>query len=139
MRWQLIDEITSLEPGRSATAVKTFPAHEEFFQDHFPGRPIVPGVLQIEMVAQTGGKSLRAMEEARMPLLGTVKRAKFFSNILPGERCEIATTVTQLRKDYAIVEGTISVGGRKAAEIEVMYGYVPKPGVSEARAQGSTR
>lgn len=127
MRWRLFDEMLACEPGVSATAVKTFLPTEEFFQDHFPGLPIVPGVLQIEMVAQTGGRCLGRALPDRQPILGAVVRAKFYQQISPGDRCLIHVTVTQKRETHATVEGWIELNGKKAAAVEVFYGFLSKP------------
>ena len=100
MRWFLIDRIVECQPGVSATGIKTFPADEEFFQDHFPGMPIVPGVLQIEMMAQMAGKCIAMSLDQVLPVLGSVKAAKFYHNIRPEDQCRIIISVTKIAKSY---------------------------------------
>ena len=78
MRWFLIDRIVECDPGKSIIGVKVFSRSEIFFMDHFNGFPIVPGVLQIEMMATTGGKAIKLAEDSWLPVLGSVKKAKFY-------------------------------------------------------------
>ena len=89
LRWLLIDKIVNCEPGVSASGIKVFDPGEELFLDHFPGYPIVPGVLQIEMIAQLAGKCVALSRPGILPVLGTVKGAKFYAQIKPGETCQI--------------------------------------------------
>ena len=129
MRWHLFDEMLACEPGVSATSVKTFSPTEEFFQDHFPGLPIVPGVLQIEMIAQTGGRCLSRALPHKHPVLGTVAYAKFYQQIAPGDRCLVHITVTKSRENHATVEGWIECNGKKAAAAELLYAFLNRPRV----------
>lgn len=94
--------------------------------DHFPGYPIVPGVLQIEMIAQVGGKCIMAANPEYLPVLTSVKSAQFRKSIEPGDRAFIHAEVT-MRKSYSLAKGWIEVDGKKAAAAEVMYGHVPIP------------
>lgn len=95
------------------------------FMDHFPGFPIVPGVIQIEMIAQVGGKALRAQLSDTLPVLASVKSAKFIRSIEPGDRCVITANVESLRSSYALVNGEISVEGKRVATASIMYGMLP--------------
>jgi 3-hydroxyacyl-[acyl-carrier-protein] dehydratase len=105
------------------------------FQDHFPGFPIVPGVVQIEMIAQVGGKCLRAALPEILTVLASVKSAKFYRSIEPGDRCEIHIDVENLRSTYAVVSGTIYVDDKRVAQATVMYGMLPathlEPGATD--------
>ena len=125
MRWILIDQLLECDPGKRAVGVKTFPLSDLFFLDHFTGNPIVPGVLQIEMMAQTGGKSLRLLRPEMQALLGSVKSAKFLKPIRPGDRCRITVDIVT-RDDYAIETGIVEVDGVRVSQAELLAVFVPR-------------
>ncbi len=126
MRWLLVDKILEMEPGKKALGVRCFSRSELFFMDHFPGYPIVPGVLQIEMIAQVGGKCIMAANPEYLPVLTSVKSAQFRRAIEQGDRALIHVEVN-LRKSYSLANGWIEVEGKKVSAAEVMYGHVPIP------------
>jgi 3-hydroxyacyl-[acyl-carrier-protein] dehydratase len=126
MRWLLIDQILECEPGVSAVGVKTFPRSDEIFMDHFPGFPIVPGVLQIEMIAQMAGKCAAMATPGILPVLGNVKGAKFYRNISPGDRCVIKARVTKITKSYVLGEGEVEVDGQKCSRASILFGVVDR-------------
>lgn len=126
MRWLLIDKILECDPGKTAVGQKTFPRSDMIFMDHFPGFPIVPGVLQIEMIAQMAGKCIAMAQPGILPVLGTVKGAKFYRNINPGDVCQIHARVLKMAKSYAIAEGDIFVDGQKMSSAEILFGQVER-------------
>jgi 3-hydroxyacyl-[acyl-carrier-protein] dehydratase len=126
MRWLLIDEILECDPGVSAVGVKTFPSSDEIFIDHFPGFPIVPGVLQIEMIAQMTGKCAAMATPGILPVLGHVKGAKFYRNINPNNRCVIKVRVTKITKSYVLGEGEIEIDGQKCSSASLLFGVVDR-------------
>ena len=130
MRWLLIDRILECEPGTSATGLKNFSRSDDFFQDHFPGMPIVPGVLQVEMIAQMAGKCIAMSLSNILPVLGSVKSAKFYHNIRPGDQCHIKITVQKIAQSYSLAEGTIEVAGQKMSSASLLFGHVPRKNVS---------
>jgi 3-hydroxyacyl-[acyl-carrier-protein] dehydratase len=141
--WRLLDRLLSCEPGRSAVGEKTFSPDEPLFRDHFPGFPTVPGVLQIEMIATTGGKALKLAAPDRLPMLAAVKSAKFHRRIAPGERCVIRVEITQLHRERAAAEGTVEVDGRRAAQATLLYvlaeaPIAPDPVLAAFQAEGGT-
>jgi 3-hydroxyacyl-[acyl-carrier-protein] dehydratase len=94
MRFILLDRIISLEPGRSIHAVKTMPADEELFLDHFPGFPVVPGVLLVEMMAQAAGKCLHTGDTDRgLAMLGKINSATFRDWVRPGQLIDVFAEV----------------------------------------------
>ncbi len=127
MRWVLVDKLIELEPGKSAVGVRAFSRAEIFFMDHFPGFPIVPGVLQCEMIAQVGGKCIRAANPDILTVLSSVKNSKFRKSIEPGDQAIIKAEVVVTRSAYSVVKGHIEVDGKKVSEAEVMYGHLPLP------------
>lgn len=126
MRWLLIDKIIECVPGDSVVAIKTFPLSDLIFMDHFPGYPIVPGVLQIEMIAQAAGKCASLARPDVLPIIGSVKSAKFFSHIHPGDHCVIKAQVTKMAKTYMLGEGIIEVNGKKVCSASILYGLIDR-------------
>lgn len=126
MRWLLIDRILECEPGVAAVARKSFPRSDLFFMDHFPGMPIVPGVLQIEMMAQVGGKCISMSRKDILPVLGTVKAAKFYRNVNPGDICIVKAKVTKIANGYSTAEGEIEVDGQKVSSATILFGHVDR-------------
>jgi 3-hydroxyacyl-[acyl-carrier-protein] dehydratase len=120
----LIDQLLECEPGRRAVAVKTFPFSDLLFQTHFPSFPIVPGVLQIEMVAQAGAKSLKLLRPDQVSILVSVKSAKFFRPVEPGDRCRITVDITA-REEYATELGVVEVEGVRVSQMELLVAFRP--------------
>jgi len=126
MRWLLVDRIIEMEPGKSAVGVRNFSRSESFFMDHFPGFPIVPGVLHVEMIAQVGGKCIRAFSQNIMPILGSIKSAKFYHRIVPGDQAVIKAQVI-LRKEFSVVSGQIEVEGKRVSTAEMTLAHMSIP------------
>jgi 3-hydroxymyristoyl/3-hydroxydecanoyl-(acyl carrier protein) dehydratase len=127
VRWLLIDRVVDCAPGQRVTAVKTFPRSDLLFIDHFPGLPTVPGVLQIEMIAQAAGKCIRLARPSVLTMLGVVRSARFFRRIEPGEPCRITVEVDRMREGFAQVTGLIEVEGVRATRAELVIALVPSP------------
>jgi len=130
MRWQFIDRIVELDPGQRALGIKCFTRSEEFFQDHFPGMPIVPGVLQIEMMAQLAGKCLAQSLDDILPVLAQVKSAKFYRNIRPGDQCFIRAELTKVTSSFALADASIEVEGQKMSQASIMFGLIDRSQLS---------
>jgi len=124
MRWFLVDRVLESVQGKSIKTLKCFSRSELFFMDHFHGFPIVPGVLQIEMMATSGGKILKLMDDSLLPVVGTIKNAKFFRNIRPGDQCIISVELTKFRSSYALCNAKVEVDGEKVSEATIMYGLL---------------
>lgn len=127
MRWKMIDRLLRCEPGVSAVAEKCFDPEEPLFRDHFPGWATVPGVLQIEMIAATGGKALRLARPDRLSVLAAVKNAKFRRPVAPGDLCVVHAEIQQLREHRAAAEGHIEVDGHTVCQATILYGFRPLP------------
>jgi 3-hydroxyacyl-[acyl-carrier-protein] dehydratase len=123
MRWLLIDKVLEMNPGKNAVGVRCFSRSELFFMDHFPAYPIVPGVLQIEMIAQLAGKCIVASNPSFMPVLTSVHQAKFRKEIFPGDKSLVYVDV-EMRKSYSTAKGRIEVEGILVSTAEVMYGHI---------------
>jgi len=121
MRWYFIDRILSCEPGEKIHGIKSFTRSEMFFMDHFHGHPVVPGVLQIEMIATTGGKCLKIHKPNTLPMLVKVENAKFHRSVKPGDQCHIYVEITTIRDTYAKAQGRVEVDGVKVCEAGIMF------------------
>jgi 3-hydroxyacyl-[acyl-carrier-protein] dehydratase len=126
MRFVLIDKIELLEHGNRAVGYKHIAPDEEYFRDHFPGYPIVPGVLILESLAQLGGRlveaSIRQTSGRRvLPLLAKMDRAKLLHPVRPGDRLDLAADVVGIGETAAKVAAVATVQHRKAATVDIMY------------------
>jgi 3-hydroxyacyl-[acyl-carrier-protein] dehydratase len=121
----LIDQLLECEPGTRAVAIKTFPLSDLLFLTHFPGNPVVPGVLQIEMVAQTASQSLKLLRPEMQTMLVSVKSARFMRPVLPGDRCQISVDIVA-RGQYATESGVIEVNGVRVSQAELMVAFTPR-------------
>ncbi len=127
--FQMVDRITQLDPeARVIHAECTVPDHSPVFEGHFPGHPLMPGVLLIETMAQTGGwLVLAVLRFARMAFLAQVREAKLRSFVTPGQKLEVQARLVQDNAMYASVTAQIDLEGRKVAEAELRYGIAPFP------------
>src|SRR5262249_7152103 len=114
MRFLLVDKIYELEPGKRIKASKTLPASEELFVDHFPGFPVVPGVLLTEMMAQAAGKCLDATgDHPGRAILGKIHSASFRSWVRPDEEAMLHAEIVQNRRAFATANCFVEVNGNR--------------------------
>jgi 3-hydroxyacyl-[acyl-carrier-protein] dehydratase len=126
MRFILVDTIHELDPGKRIRASTTLPAHEELFRDHFPGFPVIPGVLLTEMMAQAAGKCLDAQgTRAGRAMLGTINGARFREWVRPDQEIILHATITQDRATYATADCFAEVGGRKVCSANLFFVFAP--------------
>jgi 3-hydroxyacyl-[acyl-carrier-protein] dehydratase len=127
--FHLIDRIADLNVGeRTITVDAQVPSESTIFQGHFPGYPLMPGVLLIEAMAQTSGWLLIAlMKFERMPFLAAVKEAKMRSFVTPGETLKIEASVVHEGSGYAITAAKIRVGGELRCNATLTFRHVPFP------------
>lgn len=127
--FQMVDRITLLDPeARLARADCLVPDASPIFEGHFPGYPLLPGVLMIETMAQIGGwLVLATLRFASMPFLIHVKEAKMRSVVLPGQKLEAEARLIHDGSGFAVVEASITSGGKKVADTEIRYRVVPFP------------
>jgi 3-hydroxyacyl-[acyl-carrier-protein] dehydratase len=126
----MVDKLIECEPGVHAIGTKSFPRSDILFMDHFPGMPLVPGVLQIEMIAQLGGKCISLAEPTKLPVLGNVKNARFLRPIAPGDICVIKATVTKISGQFSQIEGSIEVEGQKCCTASILFGHMDRSKVT---------
>lgn len=125
--FQMVDRVLSLDIGaRTIRMEGLVPEQSPIFEGHFPGHPILPGVLMIETIAQTGGwLVLSTLRFAQMPFLLQVKEAKMRSFVSPGQRLETEARLIHDGSGYAVIEGSITSGGKKVCDAEIRYRVVP--------------
>jgi 3-hydroxyacyl-[acyl-carrier-protein] dehydratase len=127
--FHLIDRIADLNIGEKTITVEAqVPQHNTIFEGHFPGYPLLPGVLLIESMAQTSGWLLIAlMKFERMPFLAMVKEAKMRSFVTPGELLKVEASVVHEGSGFAITEAKISVGGKPRCNATLTFRHIPFP------------
>jgi 3-hydroxyacyl-[acyl-carrier-protein] dehydratase len=127
--FQLIDRITDLNLVKQTITVEAqVPQHNTIFEGHFPGYPIMPGVLLIESMAQTSGWLLLAlMKFERMPFLAAVKEAKMRGFVSPGELLTVQASILHEGSGYAMTEAKVSVSGKLRSNATITFSHVPFP------------
>lgn len=122
VRFVLIDRLVELEPGRRAVATLRFDAAHDVFADHFPGMPIVPGVLLTEAMGQTGGWLLAAtLGFESWPLLVMIANAKFRRLVRPGDELRLVATVRSSTADTFNVDAEASVADDRVADARLVF------------------
>ena len=119
----LVDRILEIEPGRRVVGLKNVTINEAFFQGHFPGQPIMPGVLIIEAMAQVGGvllmRTLNANPEKKLLYFTGIDRAKFRKTVLPGDQLRFELELLHLRSRNSKMQARAYVEGKLVAEAEL--------------------
>lgn len=132
----LVDRIVSLVPNQSATGIKCVTANEEFFQGHFPGNPVMPGVLIVEALAQVGGIIVKSDEEHlnSSAYLLSLDKVKFRRPVVPGDQIMLKVEAIRVRSNSAHVKGTALVEDQVVAEAEIRYALLPAGSKSQGGA-----
>jgi 3-hydroxyacyl-[acyl-carrier-protein] dehydratase len=134
--FQLIDRVVEISLNdRSIRAEATVPQQSPVFEGHFPGHPLMPGVLLIESMAQAAGWLLIALSGFdRMPFLATVKDAKLRRFVTPGETLAIEASIVHDGSGYAITKTRITAADKRVCDAEITFRIMPFPS-PEFRAQ----
>src|SRR5712692_4277330 len=120
MRWIWIDRFLEFQSGKSARALKNLSLAEDFFGDHFPGYPVMPGSLILEGLAQTGGILAGEANDFREKVvLAKVPWARFHRDVLAGEQLTYDVELLHLRPEGAAIQGRVFVGENLVAEAEL--------------------
>jgi 3-hydroxyacyl-[acyl-carrier-protein] dehydratase len=127
----LIDRVLSLTPGQSVVALKNVSGNEPFFQGHFPGFPVMPGVLVIEALAQAGGVLAweSVTEEQRLWILYLVgiDNTRFKQPVRPGDQLILKVDLVQRRRNLWKYQGRAEVDGKVVAETDLLLADGPRP------------
>jgi len=126
MRFVLVDRIITLQPGVSVEALRRIPEHEDYFQDHFPGFPVVPGVLLTEMMGQTAAKALDVERKPRgKAMLAKILSASFRRWVRPGDEVELRAQLSSNTDRFAQAECQASVRCVPVAQAQLLFTFVP--------------
>lgn len=118
-----IDKVEELIPGEKIVAIKNVTINEQFFQGHFPGEPVMPGVLIVEALAQAGSIPLLKMPgfEGQTAYLGGLNKVKFRQKVVPGDVLRLQVDIVKLKKYAGIGLGQAFVGDKKVCEVEMTF------------------
>ena len=119
----LIDRVVELEPGKRVVAMKSVTANEPQFTGHFPGRPIMPGVLMVEALAQAGAVAVLSLPDYRgkLALFAGIDECRFRRTVLPGDALRLEVTLDKLRGVFGRGRGVASVDGEVAVEATISF------------------
>ncbi|MEW6081636.1 MAG: 3-hydroxyacyl-ACP dehydratase FabZ [Bacillota bacterium] len=119
----LVDRILELDKGRRAVGIKCVSANEPFFEGHFPGRPVMPGVLVVEAMAQVGAVALLSMEEhrGRIALFAGIDSMRFRRMVVPGDVLKMEVEVLKTRSNVGKAHCRATVEGEVSAEGVIMF------------------
>jgi len=125
----LVDRIIELEPGVKAVGIKNITINEPYFAGHFPGRPIMPGVLMIEAMAQVGACALFSQEkyQGQLGFLAGVDKIRFKRQAVPGDTLVISTKVIKLKSSFGWFQGEVKVQNELVCRGELMFGMDKSP------------
>jgi len=121
----LVDRMIEIKE-KTAVGLKNISISEPFFQGHFPDRPIMPGVLIVEALAQVGGVWMltKLENQGKIAYLVAVNNARFRKTVVPGDQLRLEITVTKLRSKVGIIHGVAKVDGEEVCDAEIMYTLV---------------
>ncbi len=124
----LIDKIIEVEWGKRAVGIKNVTINEWFFQGHFPGFPVMPGVLMVEALAQVGAVAMLGQEEykGRIAFFGGIDNLRFKRQVVPGDVLRLEAEIIQVRGPVGKATGLATVNGEVAVRGEMTFAIGPK-------------
>ena len=119
----LVDRVTEVVEGKSIKGYKNVTINDQFFQGHFPEKPIMPGVLILEALAQLGAVSILSMNEfkGKIPMFAGADKVKWRKPVVPGDRLDLSCEIIKLRGHIGIGKAVATVEGKKVCEAEIMF------------------
>lgn len=119
----LVDIIEQLEPGKKAVGYKCVTYNEPFFAGHFPGEPVMPGVLQIEACAQVGAAAILSMEgnKGKTAYFGAVNSAKFKRKVVPGDKLRMECEIIRQKGPVGVGRASAYIGDELAMSAELTF------------------
>ncbi|MBZ4645069.1 MAG: 3-hydroxyacyl-[acyl-carrier-protein] dehydratase [Petroclostridium sp.] len=122
----LVDRIEEMEVGKKAVGIKNVTVNEPFFQGHFPGNPIMPGVLIVEALAQVGAVAILSMEEykGKLGVFTGIDNFRFRKQVRPGDTLRLEVEMTAFKRGIGKANGTAYIGDEVAASGELMFAIV---------------
>ncbi|MEG0385891.1 3-hydroxyacyl-ACP dehydratase FabZ [Solibacillus cecembensis] len=123
-----VDRILEIEEGKRAVGIKNVSMNEEFFQGHFPGYPVMPGVLITEALAQVGGVALLQAEayRGRLVFLTGIDNCRFKRQVVPGDQLKLEVIFTKLRGQMGKGHGIATVDGELVCECDILFAIGPE-------------
>lgn len=124
----LIDEVNALDPGKKCVATKYITENDFWFSGHFPGMPVTPGVLMIEMLAQTGAVCVGSMPEnkGKIGLFAKIDKAKFRRQVVPGDVLRLEIEMVKIKAGVGVCKGIATVDGEKAVTADLTFAIQPQ-------------
>ena len=122
----LVDRILEIEEGKRAKGIKNVTINEPFFQGHFPGQPIMPGVLIVEAMAQVGAVSILTMEEykGKLAVFTGIEKMKFRKQVVPGDTLVMEAELISIRHGMGKAKVSAKVDDKIAAIGEIMFALI---------------
>jgi len=126
----LVDRILEVEPGVRCVGIKNVTINEGFFQGHYPGQPIMPGVLIIESLAQCGAVILLSQDSYRgmVPVIGAIDNVKFKRQVGPGDQLRLEIELLWIKSSIGRIKGVATVDGQLAAQMEMTFKLIATGG-----------